>query len=76
MSHTFTVDIYNDIYVNFSIFDNDDMKSSKRHAVFLPLIFLLECISKFDFYQNDSNGNEIQKRGNPCSVNISHSIPC
>ena len=30
--------IYNDIYVNFSTFDNDDMKSSKRHAVFLPLI--------------------------------------
>ena len=31
-----------DTFVNFSTFDNDDMKSSKRHAVFLWLSFLLK----------------------------------
>ena len=31
----------------FYLFDNDDIKSSKRHAVLLSLIFLLKCISKF-----------------------------
>ena len=36
--------IYNDIHVNFATFDNDDMKSSKRLAVFLSLIFLLKLL--------------------------------
>ena len=31
--------------VNFSTFDNDDMKSSKRHVVFLSLIFLIKKLS-------------------------------
>ena len=30
----------------FYSFDNDDMKSSKRHAVLLSLIFLMKCFSK------------------------------
>ena len=41
-----------DTFVNFSTFDNDDMKSSKRHAVFLWLSFLLKQLSlllKFPF---------------------------
>ena len=38
--------MYDDIYVNFSTVDNDDMKSSKRHAVFLSLIFLLKMYIK------------------------------
>ena len=41
----------------FYSFDNDDKKSSKRHAVLLSLIFLLKCFSKsffiiFYFYFN------------------------
>jgi len=31
------------------LFDNDDMKSSKRHVVLLSLIFLLTCFSKSFF---------------------------
>ena len=27
-------------------FDNDDMKSSKRHVILLSLIFLPKCLSK------------------------------
>ena len=38
--------IYNNIYVNFFTFDNDDLKSSKWHAVFLSFIFFKKCISK------------------------------
>ena len=30
-------------------FDNDDMKSSKRHVVLVWLIFLLKCVSKSFF---------------------------
>ena len=30
-------------------FDNDDMKSSKRHVVLVSLIFLLKCFSKSCF---------------------------
>ena len=30
-------------------FDNDDMKSSKRHVVLVSLIFLLKCSSKSCF---------------------------
>ena len=33
----------------FYSFDNDDMKSSKRHAFLLSLIFLLKCFSKSFF---------------------------
>ena len=33
----------------FYSFDNDDMKSSKRHAVLLSLIFLLKCFSESFF---------------------------
>ena len=33
----------------FYSFDNDDMKSWKRHAVLLSLIFLLKCFSKSFF---------------------------
>ena len=33
-------------------FDNDDMKSSKRHAVLLSLIFLLKC--RFCFIKSSS----------------------
>ena len=38
-SHTISLYIYNDIYVNFSTFGNNDMKLSKRHLVFLSLIW-------------------------------------
>lgn len=41
-THTFFV-LCHDIDVNFSIFDNDDIKLLKRHAVFLSVIFLLKC---------------------------------
>ena len=34
---------------SFYSFDNDDMKSSKRHAVLLSLIFLLKCFFKSFF---------------------------
>ena len=30
-------------------FDNDDMKSSKRHVLLVSLIFLLKCFSKLFF---------------------------
>ena len=33
-------------YFHFYSFDNDDMKSSKRHVILLSLIFLLKCFSK------------------------------
>ena len=33
-------------YLHFYSFDNDDMKSSKRHVILLSLIFLLKCFSK------------------------------
>ena len=45
-SHAHLFCIYDDIYVNFSTVGNNDMKSSKRHAVFLSLIFLLKMYIK------------------------------
>ena len=45
-THTFSVYIYNDSYVNLSTFDNDDMRSSNRYVVFLSLMFLSKCILK------------------------------
>ena len=45
-SHTHLFFMYDNIYVNFSTVDNNDMKSSKRHAVFLSLIFLLKMYIK------------------------------
>ncbi len=45
--HTFiSVYKYMIFMLIFFIFDSDDMKSSKRHATFLSLIFLLKCFSK------------------------------
>ena len=43
-----TFNIYKYAFALFLIysFDNDDMKSSKRHVVLLSLIFLLKCLSK------------------------------
>ena len=38
----------------FYSFDNDDMKSSKRHAVLLSLIFLLKCLSKSFYFLSDN----------------------
>ena len=43
-----------------SSFDND-MKSSKRHVILLPLIFLLKCLSKSFFTCHYSRINTIQK---------------
>ena len=34
-------------------FDNDDMKSSKRHVILLSLIFLLKCLSKSFFIKSE-----------------------
>ena len=42
-SHKRLFFIYNDIYVNFSTFGNDDMKLLKRHVIFLSLILKFEA---------------------------------
>ena len=39
----------------FYSFDNDDMKSSKRHVILLSLIFLLKCFSKSFLINNIIN---------------------
>ena len=36
-------------YFTFYSFDNNDMKSSKRHAVLLSLIFVIQYLSLKDF---------------------------
>ena len=46
-----TFNIYKYAFPLFLIysFDNNDMKSSKRHVVLVSLIFLLKCVSKSFF---------------------------
>lgn len=45
-SHAHLFCTYGDIYVNFLTVDNNDMKSSRRHGVFLSFIFLLKMYIK------------------------------
>ena len=51
-----TFNIYKYAFPLFLIysFDNDAMKSSKRHVVLLSLIFLLKCLSKSCFIRGNN----------------------
>ena len=42
-------------YVNSFRFDNNDMRSSKRHVTFFSFIFLLKCFSKSILKRNNNN---------------------
>ena len=57
-------------------FDNDDMKSSKRHVILLSLIFLLKCLSKSFFIRNNidyKNQMCVQQQLKICSeISINH----
>ena len=44
--------------------DNDDMKSSKRHATLLALIFLLKCFRNSFIFFYKLNRFEIKDKGN------------
>ena len=48
-SHTHLFCTYNVSHVNFCTFDNDDMRSSKPHVLFLSVIVLLICATIVGF---------------------------
>ena len=55
-------------YFHFYSFDNDDMKSSKRHAVLLSLIFLLKCFSKSFFIRVLTKTQQNRRNSAPLTI--------